>query len=224
MILPPAPVFGFCHGTLASLPLRAKTSEAAALADTLDGLSAGVFLIDAQCRVIHANAAGQAMLREGDFLRSAGGRFVTRDAQVNRDLGEAVGNSDGGSRAVSGAFPLTAHDGEQYVAHLLPMRSLVHGNIEPALNAAAAIFVCKVELDSQSYGGLVARAFGLTPAELRVLLSIVEVGGVPETSGRLGVAETTVKTHLYRVFSKTGASRQADLVKLAAAFSSPLAN
>ena len=58
----------------------------------------------------------------------------------------------------------------------------------------------------------------------RVRRPIVEVGGVPETSERLGVAETTVKTHLYRVFSKTGASRQADLVKLAAAFSDPLAN
>jgi DNA-binding CsgD family transcriptional regulator len=33
-----------------------------------------------------------------------------------------------------------------------------------------------------------------------------------------------VKTHLYRVFAKTGASRQADLVKLAAAFSDPLVN
>jgi hypothetical protein len=41
------------------------------------------------------------------------------------------------------------------------------------------------------------------------------------TSERLGVAETTVKTHLYRVFAKT---RQADLLKLAAGFSNPLAN
>jgi DNA-binding CsgD family transcriptional regulator len=65
--------------------------------------------------------------------------------------------------------------------------------------------------------------FELTPAELRVLLAIVEVGGVPETSAALGVAETTVKTHLHRVFAKTGTRRQADLVKLAAGFSSPLA-
>jgi DNA-binding CsgD family transcriptional regulator len=78
-------------------------------------------------------------------------------------------------------------------------------------------------MDDQSYGGLIARTFGLTPAEVRVLLAIVGVGGVPESSEKLGVAETTVKTHLYRVFSKTGASRQADLVKLAAGFSFPLA-
>ena len=37
-----------------------------------------------------------------------------------------------------------------------------------------------------------------------------------------GIAETTVKTHLHRVFAKTGVSRQADLVKLAAGFSNPL--
>jgi len=72
-------------------------------------------------------------------------------------------------------------------------------------------------------GELVARHFELTPTELRVLRSIVEIGGVPETAAALGVAESTVKTHLHRVFSKTGASRQADLVKLAAGFSSPLA-
>jgi hypothetical protein len=54
--------------------------------------------------------------------------------------------------------------------------------------------------------------------------SIVEVGGVPETAQILGIAETTVKTHLHRVFSKTGTNCQADLVKLAAGFSNPLMN
>ena len=38
----------------------------------------------------------------------------------------------------------------------------------------------------------------------------------------LGVAETTVKTHLHRVFAKTGTSRQADLVRLVAGYASPL--
>ena len=69
---------------------------------------------------------------------------------------------------------------------------------------------------------LIDRTFELTPAELRVLQSIVDVGGVPETAVALGIAETTVKTHLHRVFAKTGTSRQADLVKLAAGFSNPL--
>ena len=66
------------------------------------------------------------------------------------------------------------------------------------------------------------QAFSLTPTELRVLLAIVDVGGVPEVAAALGVADTTVKTHLGRLFEKTGAARQADLVKLVAGFSTPL--
>jgi DNA-binding CsgD family transcriptional regulator len=38
----------------------------------------------------------------------------------------------------------------------------------------------------------------------------------------LGISETTVKTHLQRVFDKTGTNRQADLVKLVAGFLNPL--
>jgi len=55
------------------------------------------------------------------------------------------------------------------------------------------------------------------------LLAIVEVGAVPEVAAALGVAATTVKTHLGRLFAKTGATRQADLVKLVAGYATPLA-
>jgi len=37
-----------------------------------------------------------------------------------------------------------------------------------------------------------------------------------------GIAETTVRTHLHRTYQKTGVNRQADLVKLVAAYSNPL--
>ena len=69
---------------------------------------------------------------------------------------------------------------------------------------------------------MIARAYKLTPTELRVLLAIVDVGGVPEVAIALGVAESTVKTHLGHLFEKTGAARQADLVKIVAGFSTPL--
>jgi DNA-binding NarL/FixJ family response regulator len=58
--------------------------------------------------------------------------------------------------------------------------------------------------------------------ELRVLFAIVEVGGVPEVAQVLGIAPSTVRTHLGRIHEKTGGSRQADLVKLVAGFISPL--
>jgi DNA-binding CsgD family transcriptional regulator len=50
----------------------------------------------------------------------------------------------------------------------------------------------------------------------------VEVGGVPQVAEALGIGESTVKTHLGRLYEKTGARRQADLVKLFAGYTSPL--
>ncbi len=55
-----------------------KTAEATTFADTLDGLSTCMFLVDANGRIVHANEAARCMLAAGDALhsrqRQAGGR------------------------------------------------------------------------------------------------------------------------------------------------------
>jgi DNA-binding CsgD family transcriptional regulator len=68
-----------------------------------------------------------------------------------------------------------------------------------------------------------AKLYCLTPAEMRVVFGIVNVGGTPAVAETFGIAEHTVNTHLKSIFQKTGANRQADLVKLVAALASPLA-
>jgi DNA-binding CsgD family transcriptional regulator len=82
----------------------------------------------------------------------------------------------------------------------------------------AAVFIRKAALDLPSPPVVIAKQFGLTQAELRVLFSVVEIGGVSEVAEVLGIAEATVKTHLQHVFEKTGTGRQADLVKLVAGY------
>ena len=47
--------------------------------------------------------------------------------------------------------------------------------------------------------------------------------GVPEVAAALGVADTTVRTHVGRLFEKTGATRQADFVRLVAGYAAALA-
>jgi DNA-binding CsgD family transcriptional regulator len=84
------------------------------------------------------------------------------------------------------------------------------------------LFICKTATETRSPPEIIARAYDLTATELRVLLAIVDVGGVPESAEALGIAESTVKTHLGNLFVKTGARRQADLVKIVAGFASPL--
>jgi DNA-binding CsgD family transcriptional regulator len=205
--------------------VQARRSETDSLFDVIDGLNAGIFLLDSGCRVVHANLSGRQMLEADDFLRSIRGQLLTREPQINGALRELFAGGVNVAAAAGGkAWLLTADDGDRYVAHILPLASIARGGARCPSKAVGALFVRKIELDGESFGASLAHAFRLTPTELRVFRAIVELGGVPEASQALGIAETTVKTHLYRVFAKTGASRQADLVKLAAGFSNPLAN
>ena len=203
-----------------------KAAEAATFADTLEGLGAGVCLVDAGARIVHANAAGYAIINAGDALRSTGGRLVARDAQVDKTLREifaAAGQGDSALGTMGIAVPLLGKDDERYVAHVLPLTSGARRRAGKTYTAAAALFVRKAALVVPSAFEVIGRTFKLTPTELRVLVAIVEVGGVPEVAAALGVAVTTVKTHLGRLFEKTGAMRQADLVKLVAGYATPLA-
>lgn len=202
-----------------------RSGEAASFADTLDGISAGMFLVDAGGRIVHANASGRAMLDERDFLHAAGGRLLLNDLEADRTFGDVVAAAAGGdsSLGIRGiALPLASRSGEHYVAHVLPLTSGARRRAGTAYAAVAAIFVHKAALTAPSPPEIIARTYQLTPGELRVLLAIVEVGGVPEVAMALGTAETTVKFHLRSLFEKTATHRQADLVKLVAGFSNPL--
>jgi DNA-binding CsgD family transcriptional regulator len=199
--------------------------EAAALGDTLDGLAAAVFLVNGSGRIVHANAVGHAMLAEGSTVCPTGDKLAVIDANANQALRDVITNADGGDAAVGVkgiAVPLSARDGERYVAHVLPLTSGARRKAGIAYSAVAAVFVRKAALDLPHPLEAIASAFKLTPAEMRVLMMIVEVGGVPEVASVLGISEPTVRTHLQHVFQKTETSRQAELVKLVAGYLSPL--
>ena len=71
-----------------------------------------------------------------------------------------------------------------------------------AYSAVAAVFVRKAELEVPHPVEALAKRYELTAAKMRVLLAIVEIGGVPEVANMLGISQATVKTHLQRVFGK----------------------
>ncbi|HET7716679.1 MAG TPA: helix-turn-helix transcriptional regulator [Bauldia sp.] len=203
-----------------------KAAQTASFADTLDALSAAMFMVQANGRIVHANAAAHAMLAGSGFLKAAGDRLLVRDVKMHQalmDVLAAAGNGDGAVGARGVALPLATRDGGVYLAHVLPLTSGARRKAANAYAAVAAVFVRKAELELPSTPEIIARHYRLTPSELRVLLAVIEVGGVPEVAEALGIADTTVKSHLGSVYGKTGTSRQADLVKLVAGFASPLA-
>jgi DNA-binding CsgD family transcriptional regulator/PAS domain-containing protein len=201
-----------------------RTCEAATLADTLDGLAAGILLVDGTGRITHANASGRAMLDAGAILFSHNLRLAARDEEADEALKEVFAAANSGDAAVgirAVAVSMIAPSGQRYVAHVLPLTSGARRHAGTTYDAVAAVFVHEATMEVPSAPNALAKAYKLTAMELRVLLGIVQVGGGPSVAEELGISETTVRSHLRHVFQKTGTSRQADLVKLVAAFESP---
>ena len=197
-------------------------AETAALADTLDGLGAGLFIVDSTTRILHANAAARRLLAAEDVLCSRGGRLVACDPQANRSLRLALAAGDGAMDDVMpGPLPLIASDGTHRVGHVRLLKPVARSYGDGPHEALAAVMVYKAGMEYPRPPDIIARFYNLTPTELRVLLAIVEIGGAPEVAAKLGIAPSTVRTHVGRLFEKTGTKRQAELVRLVAGFASP---
>lgn len=189
-------------------------AEAASFADTIDGLAAGVFLVDAEGRMVHANAAGRQLLGANGVV-SAGKDGIIRLERT--DLRRLIAEG-----ASSGPAVIESPHGTRYAAHVLPLGDGARRLSGVSYEAVAALFVQPAHFEPQSIPQTVAAAFDLTPSELRVVLSTVKHDGVADIAEDLGIGEATVRTHLHRIFAKTETKRQADLVKLVAGFASPL--
>jgi len=204
--------------------LDLNTTERTAFADTLDGLAAGVFLVDKNARIVFANRSGQIMLDDGKILRRKDSVLTTVGPQRTTTLPEIIALARDGDAAVGVngiALPLSSSP-EPWLAHILPLTSGIRRDAGIEYSAVAAVFVHKASIQIPSAMETMSKLYKLTPSELRVLAALSEVGGVPAVAEVVGISQTTVKTHLQGLFAKTGTNRQTDLVKLVATHASPL--
>jgi DNA-binding CsgD family transcriptional regulator len=214
-----------CRAVAISKIIELSKIEAAMLANTIDSLAAGVFLLQKNSQVAHANASGKAILKEGRLLQETNGAIQAADLQARSMLHSAVANAAHGDRGLGSrgvAIPLMSRDSERYVVHILPLTSGARRTTGRLYGAAVAMFVHKASQHQPTLIETVAKQFRLTPSELRVLFAIIEVGGAPQVADVLGISLDTVKTHLKRVFAKTNTKRQVDLVKLMVGYMNPL--
>ena len=196
---------------LESTSARAKTFSA-----VLEASPSGIVLVDEKLGIVHANAKAQAMLAAGDPIREHSGRLALRQEIVAQSLEAAVASAvNDESNARNGlGIPARWLDDIPAVLHVLPLeRRAVAATVTSS--AVAAVFIAEAATPLRLPGDALALLYSLTPAETRVFELVVE--GVPlgEVADRLGSAPTTVRTHLQRIFDKTGVHRQAELVGLA---------
>jgi DNA-binding CsgD family transcriptional regulator/PAS domain-containing protein len=205
-----------CRTAAISDALDIRTLNSDMLEATLDGLAAGVYLLARDTRVVYMNAAAERQIKTGNALRVTGNRLIPTDPQARADLAKAVDDLAKGETETSGRFSLAIPDagGAGCVATLLPLERGERRNVLAPFAAAVAVFVQESAQIAMMPGEAFAKLYGLTGGELRVLLALAQGLGGKEAADMLGVSESTVRTHLQRIFSKTGTSRQAELLQL----------
>ena len=201
-----------------------KTVEAATFSATVETLTVGVILADEDSKIVHANAAATAMLAAGDPILVRQSRIAVQSTTTTSALQSAVAQAakDEATLGQKGiGIPIPRPRGDPLVIHVLPLRrSQVRSGL--IQRAAAALFVASASGPPQLPHDALVQLYDLTPAEIRIFELICEGQAPAAISALLGIAVSTVKTHLFHVFEKTGCRRQADLVKLARSLAFPV--
>ncbi|MDH3231443.1 MAG: PAS domain S-box protein [Alphaproteobacteria bacterium] len=186
--------------------------------ETLNLLSTGMALVDRDCRLLLANRSASRLLDLGDGLTLSHGRLgATRRGQMEQ-LRELVDRAcfaedrDGAKATFAGVMTID-RDGD--VRPLSIMVAPVQMSAETQGNSqVAAIFIRDLEVRQSVPPEILAKLFGLTPAEARVVVELVKGKRPQEVADDLNVSLNTVRNQLKHIFSKTNTGRQSELISL----------
>jgi DNA-binding CsgD family transcriptional regulator/PAS domain-containing protein len=201
-----------------------KAVEAATFAATVEVLTVGVILADEDSKIVHTNAAATAMLAAGDPIMVRDGRIVVQSTTTTSTLQSAVKQAAKDEAALGQkgiGIPIPQPGAAPLVIHVLPLRR-THVRSGLIQRAAAALFVTSASGPPQLPHDALVQLYDLTPAEIRIFELICEGQTPAAISALLGIATSTVKTHLFHVFEKTGCRRQIDLVRLGKSLTFPV--
>jgi DNA-binding CsgD family transcriptional regulator len=195
--------------------VAASDSRQHEFAEAMEPLAVGVILASKDARVIFANASAQCLLNHRDGLmtdRNGLRAVLSREAAALRALiactAAKVGHpQSGGGLNVTRANGLRAL--QVLVSPIRPQQSAHLGE-----RAVAAIYVTDPEQMQEKPEVVFVRLYGLTAAEAKVAAVIVRGRSGRQAAEELNVSYNTIKSHLKRIFIKTGTGRQGDLIRL----------
>lgn len=176
----------------------------------LDAMATAVWLLDGDCCCRWMNQSAEDVIENAAYgITLAGGRLtLVRRGEVS-PVRKAVACVRGGA-GVTRTVPLES-DG----THLLLVPAVGRGEgVESGLDGGVLAFLVDPSRPAPLDASLLRELYGLTPAESRLAAEFVGGLDIGAISVRLGVSVHTVRTQLKSIMAKTGATRQADLMRL----------
>ncbi len=181
------------------------------LAAAVDRSRSAMLLVDADARLLHANAAAERLIRAGDALRLQAGMLIATDPTSAASLSDAIRNAShqDRQRRIAGSFAIRTAD------RPLPLNGAAMPLLEEesSLFARAAATLVSIADPDGNGAGVLQSAFDFTAAESRLAGDLLEGLSLRVSAERRGVSINTVRTQLAGLFAKTGTHRQTELIQ-----------
>lgn len=183
----------------------------------LDRLSVGVIMLGPTGRLLHVNAAADAILRDADGLTRTPDGLRAGHKDDDRRLQELIGalrQGRGEARSAGGHLRVRRPSGQRaYAVMLAPAGPRAVGDQN---TPAILVFVSDPGQKIASDLAVLSELFGFTPAEGRLVLALLAGIAPPEFARQAGVTYNTAKTLLARAMARTESRSQVELVLLVA--------
>lgn len=205
---------------LQSAELSVATSLAA-----LDRLSSGVLLLDEHGAVAFANRSAKRMLEDNDGLRlnnpgrkSDLGNLLAESAEANWSIGDAISGTLNRDPYTTPHFSncVTVPRSSGLASYTLQFSALGDHNEFSGGSSAFAVIIFiadgaqQIEIDPE----ILQSAYGLTPAEAKVAVTLLECSSAQEVANKLGSSTHTIKTQIKHIYTKLGVDTRTRFVKL----------
>lgn len=205
--------------------LRDADLKLAATRAALDRLGSGIVLLDPRGGVVHANRAARRALDEADGLALRAPRPGSSERRLSAEAPRVLADLEA---AIADCLRPTALEAPHFSKTLSVPRSsgradlvLQFAPLPPANpfgddrgQARAIVFITERDSPIELDHALLARLYGLTPSEAALAERLAGGDPLAAAAASHGIAESTARSHLARIFEKTGTHRQAELVKL----------
>jgi DNA-binding CsgD family transcriptional regulator len=163
-------------------------------------------------RILYLNARARELGAAQDGISTAGGRLAAADLEVQRKLEQLAAEfGKRGAREIA-RLSIPRPSGKPPYSMLL-MPAADSGGVQFGAGFPAIGFVV-VDRESALLPdpAILQNLYALTPAEARVTQKLLTGRSIEEIAKDAGISVETGRTHLKRILSKTGTTRQGELI------------
>lgn len=186
----------------------------ATLGDLLESRRVGIIQMDRRGRILEANDSARDILLKRDGLCDQGGVLAAGHRGENEALQRLLARAlpPFGVQGAGGSMKITRTEAQwPLVLEIHPLRR--PGTGCRGQGVGALVLVVDPTARPRVDPDLAAAVLGLTPAESRVAVTLATGQTVAGIADAGGCAESTVRTHLKRVYRKQGIRKQTELVR-----------